>query len=75
MPYRRLEDLPSNVVDPLPKAAQKMWLEAFNSAFSTCTNSGKSSRDCEDVARIAAWVKIKTKYKKGPDGNWKPKGD
>lgn len=73
MPYRTVKDLPQNVLNPLPSPAQKIWLKTFNSALKSCINSGNKESDCEDVARIAAWVQVRTRYKKGPDGVWIPK--
>jgi cation transport regulator len=74
MPYNRLEELPTNITDPLPKAAQRLWMRAFNAAYQTCMKTGKKNvKDCEDVGRIAGWVNVKTKYKKGPNDTWVPK--
>jgi cation transport regulator len=74
MPYDSLKDLPKNVTNPLPGAAQRMWLAAFNSAYNRC--SKEDGKDCETVARSIAWAAVKRKYKKGKDGKWvKKKSD
>jgi cation transport regulator len=73
MPYSKISDLPSNVKNPLPTGAQRLWMSVFNSNHSRCTKNGGSSSSCDDVARIAAWGAVKKKYKKGKDGKWAPK--
>jgi cation transport regulator len=68
MPYSKTSDLPNNVKDPLPASAQGMWMRMFNRAFHSCTKSG--GKDCENISRIAAWIKVGKSYKKGADGRW-----
>lgn len=61
MPYNSTQDLPSNVRKPLPLAAQKLYLRAFNAVL----REGGS----EEQARIAAWHNVKTKYR-NIGGKW-----
>jgi len=68
MPYNKVSDLPNNVKNPLPSAAQKLWMRVFNAALRSCQSNG--GKKCEDVARIAAWAQVKSKYKKGKNGKW-----
>lgn len=69
MPYKSVEDLPKNVRNPLPKHAQEIYKEAFNSAFDQ--HKDKDDRD-ERAAKIA-WSAVKEKYEKGSDDKWHPK--
>lgn len=62
-PYKNIEALPKNVKNPLPKEAQKIYLEVFNSVL-------KETGD-EDIARKSAWSQIKKSYKKDEkSGKW-----
>lgn len=70
MPYKRIEELPDNIKESLPKKAQKIWMSSFNNVLKSCVSGGKSESKCEDVARIAAWVAVKAQYRKNKDGNW-----
>lgn len=74
MPYKNIKDLPENVKSPLPDAAQRLWLRVFNENFYRCRENKGSDGSCEDVARISAWSAVKSRYKKGKDGKWEPKG-
>lgn len=71
MPYDKLSELPKNVRDNLPKAAEKIFKEAYNSAWDQYKNpedrKGNASR--EEVAQKVAWSAVKKKYKK-KDGEW-----
>ncbi len=75
MPYNSNDDLPENVTRVLPKHAQDIFREAFNSAYDEYKNSadrrGDDSR--EDVARKVAWAAVKKKYEKGADDKWHPR--
>lgn len=74
MPYPSNDDLPKNVTNVLPKHAQDIFREAFNSAYeeykSPDDRRGDASRD--DTARRVAWAAVKKKYKKGQDNTWQP---
>ena len=63
MPYTY--DSPPDYVKKLPKPAQKLCVDAFNSEFD---RSGD-----EEQARMACWGAVKTQYEKVGDDDWKRK--
>jgi cation transport regulator len=67
MPYDKLTDLPDSVRNNLPKHAQEIYKEAFNSAEE---HYGEESR-----AHRVAWSAVENKYEKNEDGNWVEKKD
>lgn len=70
MPYSSNSELPSNVKEPLPEAAQTTYREAFNSAYEgTC----KDREDRDACASKIAWSAVKKNFKKGEGGKWTPK--
>ena len=75
MPYDRIGDLPDSVRDNVPKHAQEIYKEAFNSAWSEYKDAddrrGDASR--EETAHKVAWSAVKEKYKKGDDDKWHAK--
>lgn len=73
MPYKTLTDLPDSVRDNLPKHAQEIYKEAFNSAWDEYKDPedrrGDDSR--EEVAHKVAWSAVKNSYKKDDaSGKW-----
>lgn len=66
MPYDTLRELPDSVRDNLPKKAQEIYKEAFNSAWEQYDHE-------EDRAHRVAWGAVKEKYEKGDDGKWRRK--
>ena len=62
MPYKQITQLPDNVKNNLPKHAQEIYKEAFNSGE-------------EDRAHRVAWSAVEQKYEKNEKGNWVQKGD
>ena len=72
MPYDRLSDLPDNVRDNLPKHAQEIYREAYNSAWDQYSDPddrrGDDSR--EETAHKVAWAAVKNEYRKNDDGDW-----
>jgi cation transport regulator len=62
MPYDKLTDLPERVRNNLPKHAQEIYKEAFNSAEE---QYGEESR-----AHRVAWSAVENKYEKNDKGNW-----
>jgi cation transport regulator len=75
MPYKTIQDLHDNVQNVLPKHAQDIYKEAFNSAWSAYKDP-KDRRDDtsrEEVAHRVAWNAVKQKYHKGDDDQWHPK--
>ena len=71
MPYTSLSDLPNPVKDSLPKHAQEIYKEAYNSAWDQYKDSedrrGDASR--EEVSHRVAWSAVKEKYEKHR-GDW-----
>jgi cation transport regulator len=71
MPYKSISDLPDNVRDVLPKHAQEIFQEAFNSAFDEYKERGAEGR--EETAFKVAWAAVKKKYRKNDKtGKWEP---
>ncbi len=62
MPYEKLSDLPDSVRNNLPKHAQEIYKEAYNSAEE---QYGEESR-----AHRVAWSAVEKKYEKNDQGNW-----
>ena len=71
MPYDTLGDLPDRVKDNLPKDAQKIFKEAYNTAWDQYSDSEKRRGDVsqEEAANRVAWSAVKTKYEK-KNGKW-----
>lgn len=74
MPYDSVKELPENVRDALPKEAQEIYKEAFNSAWDQYADAedrrGDQSR--EETAHQIAWSAVKETYEK-EDGEWQKK--
>lgn len=65
MPYGKITELPKGVKNNLPKPAQEIYKEAFNSAEE---QYGEESR-----AHRVAWSAVEQKYEKdGETGGWVP---
>ena len=75
MLYNTIDELPDNVRNVLPKHAQDIYKEAFNSAYEQYDKPEERRGDAsrEEVAHRVAWSAVKTSYEKGDDGNWHPK--
>ena len=75
MPYSSISELPDAVRDHVPKHAQEIYKEAFNSAWGEYADRderrGDESR--EEAAHKVAWAAVKKKYSKGSDGDWHAK--
>lgn len=73
MPYETLGQLPKQVAENLPKHAQEIYKEAYNSAYQQYADpkdrDGDSSR--EETAHKVAWSAVKSSYEKDANGNWK----
>ncbi|MGM7700981.1 ChaB family protein [Pseudalkalibacillus sp. Hm43] len=67
MPYDKKSELPDQVKDNLPKHAQEIYKEAFNSA--------SEQYDQEKTAHKVAWSAVKEKYTKNENDNWVKKDD
>lgn len=72
MPYKSISSLPSSVKDHLPKHAQEIYKEAYNSAWDEYKDPDKRRGDAdrEEVSHRVAWAAVKNKYEKGDDGDW-----
>jgi cation transport regulator len=72
MPYRTNTELPDPVTDHLPKHAQDIYREAFNSAWDQYKDPDKRRGDAdrEETSHKVAWNAVKQDYKKGADGDW-----
>lgn len=72
MPYDRITELPDSVRDHLPKHAQEIYKEAYNSAWKDYRDPDRRQGDesRETTAHKVAWAAVKEKYTKGDDGDW-----
>ena len=77
MPYKTLTDLPDSVRDNLPKHAQEIYKEAFNSAWDQYDTPEERRGDDtrEETAHKVAWGAVKNSYEKNEDGDWVEKQD
>ncbi len=76
MPYEKLKELPESVRDNLPKHAQEIYKEAFNSAWDQYKDAEDRRGDAtrEETAHRVAWAAVKNVYEKDESsGNWKKK--
>lgn len=75
MPYNTTDELPDSVTNVLPKHAQDIYKEAFNSAYDEYKDPDdrRGGEDRETVAHKVAWAAVKKKYEKGDDDKWHPK--
>jgi len=76
MPYKSISDLPENVRNVLPKHAQEIYLEAYNSAWEHYDQpeERRDNRTREETAHRVAWSTVKQKYEKNVStGNWRLK--
>lgn len=75
MPYHSIAELPDSVRDHVPKHAQEIYKEAFNSAWEQYDKPGERRGDAsrEETAHKVAWSAVKDKYEKGDDGDWHAK--
>lgn len=69
MPYDSISELPKSVRDALPKTAQQIYREAYNSAWKEYADpkdrQGDASR--EETAHKVAWSAVKKRYEKKGD--------
>ena len=75
MPYGSVAELPKSVKDNVPKHAQEIYKEAYNSAWDQYDKPSERRGDAsrEETAHKVAWNAIKKEYKKGDDGKWHKK--
>ena len=76
MPYDKNKDLPESVRDNLPKHAQDIYREAFNSAWETYDQPEERRGDAsrEETSHKVAWAAVKNSFEKNEKtGKWEPK--
>lgn len=71
MPYSSNTDLPDSVKDNLPKHAQDIYRESFNSAWDQYEEPDERRGDAsrEETSHRVAWSAVKEEYEKS-DGEW-----
>ncbi|WP_416308271.1 putative cation transport regulator ChaB [Neptunicella sp. SCSIO 80796] len=72
MPYDRLHDLPESVTNALPRHAQEIYKEAFNSAWDQYRDpqDRREDQSREEVAHKVAWAAVKQSYRKNDNDDW-----
>ncbi|MEX2541832.1 MAG: putative cation transport regulator ChaB [Trueperaceae bacterium] len=77
MPYDNTSELPESVRDNVPKHAQEIYKEAFNSAWEQYDEPDERRGDAsrEETAHKVAWSAVKHEYEKNDDGRWVKKKD
>ncbi len=72
MPYDRIDELPDSVRSHIPKHAQEIYREAFNSAWDEYKDADERRQHAsrEETAHRVAWSAVKQTYAKGQDGDW-----
>jgi cation transport regulator len=72
MPYKTLNELPETVQEHLPRHAQEIYKEAFNSAWEEYKDPVKRRDDAsrEEISHRVAWSAVKKEYVKNEKGQW-----
>lgn len=73
MPFHSVTDLPKSVKNVLPKHAQEIYKEAFNSAWDEYAEKNERRADStrEETAHRVAWAAVKNSYEKDESsGEW-----
>lgn len=72
MPYKSIQELPDSVKDNLPKHAQEIYKEAYNSAWDQYDDPAERRGDAsrEETSHRVAWSAVKQKYEKNDNGRW-----
>ena len=76
MPYKSISQLPENVKNVLPKHAQEIYKETFNSAWEEYDQpeERRDNNSREETAHRVAWGAVKKSYQKdGSSGKWHKK--
>jgi cation transport regulator len=75
MPYRTIEDLPSNLREILPEHAQEIFVKSFNNAWQEYQDTNRPAElSHEEIAFRTAWNAVKKKYAKNKrTGKWEIK--
>jgi cation transport regulator len=65
-------ELPASVRENLPKHAQEIYQEAYNSAWDQYADpsSRRDNASREEVAHRVAWAAVKQKYEKNDQDRW-----
>jgi cation transport regulator len=66
MPYRTVQELPSNLRELLPEHAQEIFLKSFNNAWQEYQDAMERPEDIsqEEMAFRVAWNAVTRKYAK-----------
>lgn len=77
MPYEKVTELPESVKDNLPRHAQEIYQEAYNSAWEQYKKPEERRGDAshEETAHRVAWAAVKQKYEKNAKGDWVAKAN
>lgn len=77
MPYHSLAELPASVKDHLPRHAQEIYKEAYNSAWAQYKDPEERRGDASraETAHRVAWAAVKQKYEKNDKGDWVAKNE
>lgn len=78
MPYKNVKELPESVRENLPKHAQEIYMEAYNSAWDQYDRPEERRGDAtrEETAHKVAWAAVKIKYVKDEkSGKWQEKSN
>lgn len=69
MPYKKLRELPDSVKNNVPKHAQEIYKEAYNSACKEYADpkDREDSSTREETSHKVAWSAVKKSYKKEGD--------
>lgn len=73
MPYKTINELPESVQNVLPKHAQEIYKEAFDSAYEQYDkpHERRGDESQEETAHKVAWSAVKKSgYQKGSDDKW-----
>ncbi|PLY11534.1 MAG: cation transport regulator ChaB [Arcobacter sp.] len=72
MPYKSINELPKQAKNNLPKHAQEIYKEAYNSAWEEYKDpkDRKDDSSREEVAHKVAWAAVKNVYEKNNKENW-----
>jgi cation transport regulator len=68
MPYQSIDSLPASVRAELPTEGQRLYRNAFNSAWQIYADFTDREPFCHRIARLA----VRRSYRKGQDGIWHP---
>ena len=62
MPYSKVSDLPDSVKNNIPIEAQRIWLNAFNFAYSKKWDESRCAK--------YAWGSVSRRFHKNKEGEW-----